>query len=137
VADADAAPDPVAGSMGPSERLLVVDIHGFLGLPLHRYLEGERRLGAGEAVTVQRIDVVVAKPTDRPCNLFVGLACALIFLGAPPPEPLAGRLQLEERIDLDQFVVERYRSAEPIRVTPADVVQPSTLGDSLILVTRG
>jgi hypothetical protein len=120
---------------GRGERLLVVDLHGFLGLPLQKYLAGDRKLVAGEEATVRQIDVVVAKPTDRPCNLMVGLACALLFLGAPLPEPLAGRFELDERIDLDQFVLERYTAAEPVTVTPADLVRPENLADSLLLVT--
>jgi hypothetical protein len=86
-------------------------------------------------VTVDQIDVLVAKPTDQPCNMLVGLACSLIFLGAPPPAPLADRLHLDERIDLDQFVIDRYTADEPVTVTPADLVDPSTLPDSLVLVT--
>ena len=112
---------------GRGERLLVVDLHGFLGLPLQKYLTDDRKLVAGEQATVRQIDVVVAKPTDRPCNLMVGLACALLFLGAPLPEPLAGRFELDERIDLDQFVLERYTAAEPVTMTPADLVRAENL----------
>jgi len=135
VADAHEADDVTGPAEG--ERLLVVDLHGGLAQPLERYLDGERRLGADEAVTVRQIDVVVAQPTDRPCNLFVGLACALIFLGAPLPEPVAAQLRLDERIDVDQFVLERYVADdhEPITVTPADLIRPENLGDSLLLVT--
>jgi 4-amino-4-deoxy-L-arabinose transferase-like glycosyltransferase len=123
------------GPADEHERVLVVNIHGFLAWPLHRYLDGERRLGPDEPVTVDHIDVLVAKPTDQPCNMLVGLACSLIFLGAPPPAPLADRLHLDERIDLDQFVIDRYTADEPVTVTPADLVDPSTLPDSLVLVT--
>jgi hypothetical protein len=118
------------------ERLLVVSLHGFLAQPLHEYLDGERVLGAGESVTVEQIDVVVAKSTTEPCNLLVGLACALIFLGPPPPEPLASRLTLVDEIDLDQFVVQRFVADEPVTVSPADVVPAPDLADSLVLVTR-
>jgi hypothetical protein len=119
------------------EGLLVVNVHGFLAWPLQRYLDGDRVLHTGETATVDRIDVVVAKPSTKPCNLFVGLACALVFLGAPPPQPLAERLRLDERIDLDQFVLERYVAAdgEPLTVGPPDVVAPNDLGDSLVLAT--
>jgi hypothetical protein len=124
-----------AGSNLEGERLLVVNLHGFLARPLQRYLDGERVVAADEPVTVAQIDVVVAKPSTTPCNLFVGLACGLIFLGAPPPEPLASRLRLVERIDLDQFVVERWSATEPVTITPAEVVPPADLADSLVLAT--
>jgi mannosyltransferase len=131
IADAHMRPDDEGG------RLLVLNVHGFLGWPLQRYLDGERILHSGETATVARIDVVVAKPTTKPCNLFVGLACALIFLGAPPPQPLARRLTLDERIDLDQFVLERYVATDgrPITVGPPDVVAAQDLGGSLVLAT--
>jgi uncharacterized membrane protein len=118
------------------ERLLVVSLHGFLAQPLQKYLDGERVLTAADAVTVEQIDVVVAKPTTEPCNLLVGLACALIFLGPPPPEPLASRLTLVDEIDLDQFVVQRFVADEPVTVSPADVVPAANLSRSLVLVTR-
>jgi hypothetical protein len=118
------------------ERLLVVSLHGFLAQPLHGYLDGERVLGGDDSVTVEQIDVVVAKSTTEPCNLFVGLACALVFLGPPPPEPLASRLTLVDEVDLDQFVLQRFVADEPVTVSPADVVPAPNLTRSLVLVTR-
>ena len=116
VADAHEA----AEADGP--RLLVLNLHGHLGRPLLWYLDGARVLRSGESVSVEQIDVVVSLPTTKPCNGFVGMECSLVFLGAPPPEPLAGELELTERIELDQFALDRYRAARPLTVTQADVV---------------
>jgi hypothetical protein len=116
-------------------RLLVMNLHGFLGQPLFRYLDGEQILWPGETAQVDQIDVIVTKPTDEPCNLFVGLACSLIFLGAPLPGAPAASFRLDERIELDQFVVERYRSDQPVTLAAADVVPPAELADSLVVVT--
>ena len=118
-------------------RLIVLNLHGYLGLPLLRYVEGARILDEDETVLVDQIDMVVAKPSDPPCNLFVGLECPMIFLGVPPPQPLAQQVHLEERFELDQFFLDRYRSAAPVEVTPADVVPADTLEWSLVIVSSG
>jgi hypothetical protein len=116
-------------------RLLVMNLHGFLGQPLFRYLDGEQVLRPGDTAQVEQIDVIVTKPTDEPCNLFVGLACSLIFLGAPLPGGQAASFRLDARIELDQFVVERYRADQPVSLAAADVVPPAELADSLVVVT--
>lgn len=66
---------------------------------------------------VRELDVLVAEPTDRPCSFLVGRACALVFLGGQLPDALARDFTLAERVELDQFTVERYRSSEPVEVT--------------------
>jgi hypothetical protein len=117
-------------------RLIVLNLHGYLGLPLLRYVEGARIVDEDEAVLVDQIDLVVAKPSDPPCNLFVGLECPMSFLGVGPPQPLAQQVHLEERFELDQFYLDRYRSSGgPVEVTPADVVPADTLERSLVLVS--
>jgi hypothetical protein len=116
-------------------RALVVNVYGNLAGPLTAYLQRARVLGPGDAATVTEVDVVVAQPADAPCNFLVGRACSLVFLGAPPPEPLASRLTLDERIELDQFRLDRYRMAAPEALTTADLVAPADRGHALVLVT--
>jgi hypothetical protein len=118
------------------ERLLVLNLHGYLGLPMQRYLDDARVLDPGESVRVDEIDVVVALPSSRPCNNFIGMECTLVFLGAPLPEA-AGDFVLEERIELDQFAVDRYRADDPELVTQRDLVPEIDFPRSMVLVTGG
>lgn len=119
VADAHDATAEVDGA-----RVIVMNLHGYLGQPMLRYLDDEnaRRLRDDESVRVEEILVPVARPTDRPCDGFIGMECSLIFLGADPPEPLADDLRLVERIELEQFWLDRYVADEPVRVTLDDLV---------------
>jgi mannosyltransferase len=121
---------------GNGDRLLLMNVHGNIGSPLLSYSDDTRRLEEGESVSVDEIDVLVAEPTTKPCNYLVGRACALLFLGAPLPQPLASEFTLDATYDLDQFIVERYRSSRPIPVTTADLVASSDLPGALVLVPR-
>jgi hypothetical protein len=78
--------------------------------------------------------VLVAKPTTKPCNFLVGPPCALVFLGAPLPKPIAGEFRLEERHELGQFTIDRYRATRPVAVTLAQLVTPQDLPGALALV---
>ena len=66
-----------------------MNFHGYLGRPLQRYLDDERVVASDESVTVDQIDFLIAKPTDRPCDGFIGLECTMIFLGFGPTEEIA------------------------------------------------
>jgi mannosyltransferase len=121
---------------GSRDRLLLLNVHGTIASPLLRYSEDARRLEEGETASVDEIDVLVAKPTSKPCNSLVGRACALVFLGAPLPQPLASEFTLESTDELDQFMLRRYRAPRPIRVTKADLVTPIDLPGALALVPR-
>jgi hypothetical protein len=124
------------GEAAPGARALVVNIHGNLAAPLTGYLEGARVLEPGETVEVEAVDVVVAMPTDAPCNFLVGRACSLVFLGAPPPEPLRSELGPADRRVLGQFALDRYRPAAPVRFGVDDVTAND--GDiGLVLVDDG
>lgn len=120
---------------GEGDRVLVLSAHGGLGSPLHHYLGQARRLDPGDTVTVEGVDVLVANPSDAPCNLLVGRACGLLFLGAPPsPQLTASGLALDEQVELDQFTVDRYRFPRPTRVTHADLVATADHPTALVLV---
>jgi hypothetical protein len=47
---------------------------------------------------------------------------------------LAEDFELVQAYRLDQLTVNRYRAGRPVRVRPADLVAPATLGEALILV---
>jgi hypothetical protein len=107
-------------------RALVMNLHRSHGSPLLYYLDDEhpRSLGDTETASVRELDVLVAKPTSRPCSFLIGRACAFVFLGARLPAPLADQLALTERVELDQFVVERYRARRPVTVTKSAILGP-------------
>ena len=120
---------------GDHGRVLVLNTHGDLAGPLRTYLPSARPLGLHQRVDVDRIDVLVVDPTSKPCNFLVGRACSLVFLGAPLPAPVAGRVRLERRIHTGQFTVDRYRASRPLTVTLADLVAEPDRADALVLVT--
>jgi mannosyltransferase len=114
-------------------RALVVGRYGNLAGPLRSYVEGARVLEPGETALVEEVDVVVARPSDAPCNFLVGRACSLVFLGTPPPEPLGSALGPAERQDLGQFALDRYRPERPVEVSP-EVVAAGPDAVALVLV---
>jgi mannosyltransferase len=123
--------DDAAGVDGP--RALVVDRYGNLAGPLSTYLDEARALRPGESAEVAAVDLVVALPSDAPCNFLVGRACSLVFLGSPPPEPLAGALGPPQRQGVGQFALDRYRPPGPVEVS-AEAVRPDAPPAVLILV---
>jgi len=115
-------------------RLLVVDVSGDQSGPLGHYLPGATRLDPEAPVAVEGIDVLVALGTDRPCNMLVGHACGMVFLGtvtAAPGEPPFTR---SGRIELDQFALDRYRAEEPVTVTASDLLGPDAPGAAVWMV---
>jgi hypothetical protein len=119
---------------GGEDRVLVVDLYGTLASPLLHYLDDEAEpLAAGENVRIERIDLVTAEPVSSPCNWFVGRACALVFLGAPPPEPLASEFRLVERVKVGPLAVARYRASRPVPVTPEALVGRDRVAGALVL----
>ena len=121
-ADWRAVADVVADDPGAQARVLVVDVNGGQSSPLHRYLPSATVLAPGDEVTIDRLDVLVARPAGVPCNFYVGRGCGFVFLGGPLPDPLAGRFTLTERRELDQFVVERYTADRPVTVERDDLL---------------
>jgi uncharacterized membrane protein len=113
---------------GSGNRLLLMNVHGLLGSPLQYYEPHARVLGTDDQIAVDDIDVVYAKP-HRPCNVFVGRACSLVFLGAPLPPSVASQFHEDRRIDLDQFEVVRYRADHPVAVSTRQLV-PDNPGDA-------
>jgi hypothetical protein len=134
-ADWGAVADAHQAGASSGHRLLVMNFHGYLGRPLERYLDDELVVAPGESVTVEQIDFLISKPTDRPCDGFIGLECTMIFLGFGPTEAVAPDLQLSERIELDQFTIERYDTDGPLTVTVEDLVPPNDLPYSLVFLT--
>ena len=66
----------------------------------------------------------------------MGQACSLVFLGAPPPEPLSGELGEPDRQVLGQFALDRYRPPAPVEFGVDDVT--ANPGDiALVLVDEG
>lgn len=121
-ADWRAVADVVVDDPSAHARVLLVDTNGGQSSPLHRYLPSATVLAPGEVVTIDRIDVLVARPAGVPCNFYVGRGCGFVFLGGPLPEPLADRFTLSERRELDQFVVERYRADGPVTLERDDLL---------------
>jgi len=117
VAEAVAAGDP--------DTVLVVDAAAAMSSPLLRYLPDAERLGGAETVTVSEIHVLDARRFEGPCDFLVGRACSLMFLGAPLPAEVAAAFHLEERVVLDQFVVERHRAERPVTLAREDLVHPA------------
>ena len=116
--------------------VLVVDTTGGLSSPLAHYLPGATTLDAEGTVTTDRIDVLVARPAEAPCNFYVGRACAFVFLGRPLTGPVAEQFRLDDRGGrevLDQFVVEHYRSDRPVELDLHDLV-PAGSGGSVWVV---
>lgn len=124
---------------GASGRVLLMNASGGLGSPLLTYVHDVRALGDTESARIEEIDVLVLKPTKKPCNLLVGTACGMVFLGAPLPTPITDGFHLEKRYQLPQFTVDRYRAVTPRPVTKAQLVAPQDLPGALALVstTRG
>jgi mannosyltransferase len=122
---------------GSPDRVLIVDTGGGQSNPLRRYLPGAAPLAEDETVLVDQIDVLVGRPAGAPCNFYVGRACAFVFLGGPLPAPVAERFHLEERHQLDQFVVERYRADEPVELGPPDLVDPTRQAQAYVWAAVG
>ena len=118
----------VEGGESPGPRLVVVDVNGDQSGPLDHYLSGATRLGPSDEVAVDGIDVLVARGTDRPCNMLVGHACGMVYLGTVAPPPGDPPFTRTERIELDQFALDRYDADEPVTVTAATVTGPEAPG---------
>ena len=127
-----------ATSAGDGSRALVLNVHRVIASPLVDEVSGGATLEGDDRALVDEVAVVHSRPSTAPCNHLVGRACALIFLGAPLPDQTASQLELVERVELDQFVVERYRPTDgPIDVSRADLVAPQNLADALVVVSSG
>jgi mannosyltransferase len=133
--DWQAISDSVSTDPGaePETRAVVMNVAGSQGFPLHYYLDDPRALADAESAEIQELDVLVAKPTTRPCSFLIGRACAMVFLGARLPEPLAGQFALTQQIELDQFTLERYRAPRPVALTKRAILGPDA-NQGLVMV---
>jgi mannosyltransferase len=122
---------------GSGVRLVVVNVNGGQSSPLRRYLPGAEPLAAGEPVTADEVDVVVGTPADRPCNMFVGRPCGMVFLGAPLPPGPADALGPAERVDAGAFAVDRHRPAGPVALTRDDLLTAPDRAGGVVWVVPG
>ena len=118
-----------------TERLLLFNTAGELGRPLLYYLPDAAVLDNGRPASVSEIDVLVAKPTTKPCNTLVGMACGLIFLGAPLPGPVASQFRSRNATTSGSSSINRYIVARPVDVRLAQLVTAQDLPGSLAVVT--
>jgi hypothetical protein len=126
VAAAVEDPGDPAGPAGP--RLVVVDVNGDQSGPLDHYLDGAERVGPDDEVEVDGIDVLVGLAPERPCNMLVGHACGMVFLGAVTPGPGDPPFTPAGRIELDQFALDRYRAEAPVTVRVGELTGPDAPG---------
>jgi hypothetical protein len=117
----------------PETRAVVMNVHGHQGFPLYYYLDHPRELDDAETAEIQELDILVAKPTTRPCSFLIGRACAMVFLGARLPEPLTSQFALAQRVELDQFTLERYRAPRPVALTKQAILGPDA-NQGLVMV---
>ncbi|HET6951453.1 MAG TPA: glycosyltransferase family 39 protein [Acidimicrobiales bacterium] len=136
-ADWRAVAEVVDGAAGGAPRLLVVNVNGGQSSALRHYLPGLTVLDGDDAVRVDQVDVLVGTPADRPCNMLVGRACGMVFLGAPLPPATAGSFSVTERIDAGPFAVDRYRSPAPVAVTRDDLVHEIDRAGAVVWVLPG
>lgn len=119
----------------PETRAVVMNVHGHQGFPLYYYLDHPRELDDAETAEIQELDILVAKPTTRPCSFLIGRACAMVFLGARLPEPLTSQFALAQRVELDQFTLERYRAPRPVALTKQAILGPDA-NQGLVMVAH-
>ena len=102
------------------DRVLVI---GMMALPMHRYgLAGSRPVNPGETVTVQEIDVVKHVPGPRRCARWIGLTCGIVFWPPDFPPDVQQQFKYVGKFRVDNFQVDRYRSAEPVQMQPCRLV---------------
>jgi hypothetical protein len=120
---------------GTGGRLLVLNTHAGLAAPLLHYVDdGARPLGVEDEVEVERIDIVTLEPSTAPCNILVGSACSLVFLGGPLPAALEDRFERQEATEIGQFTVDHFVADRPTRVGKEDVVRPQEVAGSLVVL---
>jgi len=116
----------VGRALGTREPPGAVIVQNYLGTPLVRYMSGSRLLREGESFDVQRIDVVYHVPNfGRRCGRWSGLACEFFYFPRFP-EQLTSRFTLTDKISVAGFVVNRYESGIPVRLSTREL-----LGDRL------
>lgn len=124
----------VAGAVDEGATVVVVDVNGGQSSPLERYLPGAVPLGPDDAVAADRVDVLVGIPADEPCNMLVGRACGMVFLGADVSDTVRSAFTPAGRDELDQFALDHYRADEPVTLTGADLVAPGAGAGAVVWV---
>jgi 4-amino-4-deoxy-L-arabinose transferase-like glycosyltransferase len=124
-------------SEGGDDRAIVVS--NYLGAAARRYLPDDGtfdQLEGDETVDVQTIDLAyhVAPPTLR-CGRFSGLQCE-VFWFPSFPEALASDFALVDKIAFDGYIVNRYKSPEPVRVDRSTLLGDERDVGAFVLVRR-
>ena len=60
--------------------------------------------------------------------MLVGDACGMVYLGTVTPPPGDPPFTRTERIELDQFALDRYDADEPVTVTAVTLTGPEAPG---------
>ena len=112
-----------------------VIVQNYLGTPLVRYVRGSHLLRDGERFDGQRIDVVYHVPNfGRRCGRWSGLACEFFYFPRFP-EQLTSRFILTGKTSVAGFVINRYESAVPVRLSTRELL--GDLRGGLVVVSRG
>jgi hypothetical protein len=121
---------------GGGNRAIVVS--NYLGLPVRRYLPRNtfHQLEGDKTIDVQTIDLAyhVAPPTFR-CGRFSGLQCE-VFWFPSFPDSLASDFVLADKIAYDGYIVNRYKSREPVRVDRSTLLGDEHDVGAFVLVQR-
>ncbi len=118
---------------GGRERAVVVD--AYLGAPLVRYLDNPRTLRSQrKKVMLRTIDLLYHVPDQRErCGRWSGLACEAFFFPYLPPK-VAKRFPLAARFRVAGFVVNRYRSVAPVRISKRELLAGDHPKSSFVLL---
>ncbi len=103
-------------STGGKDRAVVVD--AYLGIPLVRYFDNPRVVYAGrEKMKLGTIDLLYHVPKrGLRCGRWSGLACEAFFFPYLPPK-VAKQFKPVRRIHTGGFVINRYESDTPVRIS--------------------
>ena len=122
-------------STGGKDRAVVVD--AYLGAPLVRYLDSPRTLRAKDKkVKVDTIDLLYHVPKEGlRCGRWSGLACETFFFPYLPPK-IAKQFHIADRLHVAGFVINRYTSEEPVRLSKRELLAGDHPVSSFIAVPR-
>jgi 4-amino-4-deoxy-L-arabinose transferase-like glycosyltransferase len=113
-----------------------VIVQDYLGTPLLRYVRGSRLLRDGDSFDGRRIDVVYHVPSfRRRCGRWSGRACEFFYFPRFP-EQVISRFTLTDKISVAGFLVNRYESGVPVRLSARELLGDRLPG-GLVVFSRG